>query len=253
MKSIHLPTLGARYWTALCLASIFGANMGDLFAKNLGLGHVAGLPFLAIALAIVIVAERFDRIQHEIYYWIAIIIVRTAATNFADFAAGDLKLPRVWVMAGLTVLLAAALWLTWQYVWRRLSNKTDNMLRADLGYWICMFIAGTLGTVIGDFCSHNLGLDDAGAAIALSPIVIVLLAVGWRGPLRLLPFYWLTVVAIRAAGTAVGDFVSGRNMLGLPMSAALTGGVFMVLLSVWKKSDTSEQTAALREEPPVGA
>jgi uncharacterized membrane-anchored protein len=252
MQSIHLPTLGARYWTALCLASIFGANMGDLFARDMGLGHVAGLPFLAIALAIVIVAERFDRIQHEIYYWIAIIIVRTAATNFADFAAGDLKLPRVWVMAGLTVLLAAALWLTWQYVWRLLSSKTDNMLRADLGYWICMFIAGTLGTVIGDFCSHNLGLDDAGAAIALSPIVIVLLAVGWRGSLRLLPFYWLTVVAIRAAGTAVGDFVSGRNMLGLPMSAALTGGLFVVLLSVWKESETSEETA-LREEPPVGA
>jgi uncharacterized membrane-anchored protein len=111
MQPIHLPTLGARYWTALCLASIFGANMGDLFARNLGLGHVAGLPFLAVALAIVIVAERLDRIQHEIYYWIAIIIVRTAATNFADFAAGDLKLPRVWVMAGLTALLIAALWL----------------------------------------------------------------------------------------------------------------------------------------------
>jgi hypothetical protein len=66
--------------------------MGDLFAKNL----VAGLPSLAAALAIVMVAERFDRIQH----WTAIIIVRTAATN----AAGYLKLPRVCVMAGLTVL-----------------------------------------------------------------------------------------------------------------------------------------------------
>ena len=103
----------------MCLASIFGANMGDLFARNLGLGHVAGLPFLAAALAIVIVAERFDRIRHEVYYWIAIIIVRTAATNFADFAAGDLKLPSVWVMAGLTVLLVVALWLTWRFIWRR--------------------------------------------------------------------------------------------------------------------------------------
>ena len=46
MQAIHLPTLGARYWTALCLASIFGANMGDLFAGNLGLGHVASLPLL---------------------------------------------------------------------------------------------------------------------------------------------------------------------------------------------------------------
>ena len=61
MQSIHLPTLGLRYWVALCIASIFGANMGDFFARNIGLGHVAGLPFLAAALAIVMIAERFDR------------------------------------------------------------------------------------------------------------------------------------------------------------------------------------------------
>jgi uncharacterized membrane-anchored protein len=208
MQPNHLPALGARYWSALCLASIFGANMGDLFARNLGLGHVAGLPFLAAALAIVITAERFDRMQHQSYYWIAIIIVRTAATNFADFAAGDLKLPRTWVMAALMILLIAAVWLSWQFAWRWLANKTDDLLRADLGYWVCMFIAGTLGTVIGDFCSHNMHLDDAGAAILLSPIVAVLFLIGRRGRLLLLPFYWLTVVAIRAAGTAVGDFVS---------------------------------------------
>src|ERR1700733_15412476 len=108
MQKIHLPMLGPRYWVALCIASIFGANMGDFFAHNLGLGHVAGLPFLAAALAIVMVAERFDGLWHQVYYWCAIIIVRTAATNFADFAAGDLKLPRLWVMVVLAILLMAA-------------------------------------------------------------------------------------------------------------------------------------------------
>ena len=81
MQPIHLPTLGSRYWTALCLASIFGANMGDFFAHDLGLGHVDGLPFLAMAFAIVIAGERFDQAVHQAYYWAAIIIVRTAATN----------------------------------------------------------------------------------------------------------------------------------------------------------------------------
>jgi uncharacterized membrane-anchored protein len=233
--------LGPRYWSALCLASIFGANMGDLFARNLGLGHVAGLPFLAAALAIVMVVEHFDRTQHQTYYWLAIVIVRTAATNFADFAAGDLKLPRIWVMAALTILLVAALWLSWQFAWRQLANKADNLLRADLGYWTCMFIAGTLGTVIGDFCSHNLRLDDAGAMALLSPMVVVLFLIGRRGPLRLPPFYWLTVVAIRAAGTAVGDFVSSRNMLDLPLSTAVTGILFVALLVFWKESGRSEQ------------
>ena len=49
MHGRHLPALGRRFWGALCLASIFGANMGDFFAHDVGLGHVKGLPFLAIA------------------------------------------------------------------------------------------------------------------------------------------------------------------------------------------------------------
>ena len=244
MQSNHLPMMNARYWSALCLASIFGANMGDLCARNLGLGHVAGLPYLAIALALVMIVERFDRMQHQSYYWIAIIIVRTAATNFADFAAGDMKLPRPWVMAALLILLVAAVWLSWKFVWQHSSAKGDSVLRADLGYWTSMFTAGALGTVMGDFCSHNMHLGDAGASILLSPIVAVLLGVGWRGPLRWLPFYWATVVAIRAAGTAVGDTLAGRSMLGLPTSTAVTGIVFIILLLAWKETARQEKAFA---------
>jgi uncharacterized membrane-anchored protein len=136
-------------------------------------------------------------------------------------------------------------WLSWQFAWRWLANKTDDLLRADLGYWVCMFIAGTLGTVIGDFCSHNLRLDDAGASLLLSLIVVLLFLTGRRGVLLLLPFYWLTVVAIRAAGTAVGDLVSGRNMLGLPLSTAVTGMLFVVLLLIWKEPGKAERTAVV--------
>ena len=244
MQSIHLPTLRPRYWAVLCIASVFGANMGDFFARNMGLGHVAGLPFLAAALAIVMVAERFDRTVHQIYYWVAIIIVRTAATNFADFACGDLKLPRLGVMAGLAIILALALWISWRWVWRQSADKTDQanpILRADLGYWICMFVAGTLGTVIGDYCSHNLRLDDGGAALLLSPIVAAFFLAGRNGPLRWLPFYWSTVVAIRAAGTSVGDFISGRHMLGLPLSTLVTGLALVALLAVWREPSRSKQ------------
>ena len=116
---------------------------------------------------------------------------------------------------------------------------------ADLGYWVCMFISGTLGTVIGDFCSHNMGLDDAGASILLSPIVAVLFLAGRGGRLLLLPFYWLTVVLIRAAGTAVGDFISGRNMLGLPVSTAVTGALFIALLVIWREQSRSEREIAI--------
>jgi uncharacterized membrane-anchored protein len=107
-----------------------------------------------------------------------------------------------------------------------------------------MFIAGALGTVMGDFCSRNMHLCRA--SILLSPVVPVLRWVGWRGPLRWLPFYWTTVVAIRAAGTAVGDTLAGRNMLGLPMCTAATGIVFVILLAAWKESARPERRSQPR-------
>jgi uncharacterized membrane-anchored protein len=100
---------------------------------------------------------------------------------------------------------------------------------------ISMFIAGTLGTVIGDYCSHNLHLGDAGASILLSPILGLLFVLARGGLLRALWFYWLTVVMVRAAGTAVGDLVASRGMLGLPLSTLVTGVIFVGLLIAWKE------------------
>src|SRR5258708_32621867 len=152
-----------------------------------------------------------------------------------------MKIPRALVMAGLTAALVIALFASWQFVWRRESGKdfasgkdsaSDTVLRADAGYWISMFIAGTLGTVIGDYCSHNLQLGDGGASLLLVPILALLFVIARNGLLRSLPDYWLTVVAVRAAGTAVGDLVAGRNLLGLPLSTLVTGELFIALPAV---------------------
>jgi uncharacterized membrane-anchored protein len=237
MQDIHLPTLRARYWVALCIASIFGANMGDFFARDVGLGHIAGLPILVAALVAVMVIERFDRTVHQAWYWLAIIIVRTAATNTADFACGDLKQPRIVVIGILAVLLVIAVAASWQLAWRHVG-KIDRgfaVVRADAGYWISMFIAGTLGTVIGDYTGHDFHLGDAMATIALGVPLAALFWIGRNGLLRWLPFYWVTVVAVRAAGTSAGDFLAGRNMLGLPLSTLVTGASLVALLLLWRE------------------
>jgi uncharacterized membrane-anchored protein len=41
---------------------------------------------------LVLWAERRTRIPTEAYYWLAIIVLRTAATNLADLSTHDLKL-----------------------------------------------------------------------------------------------------------------------------------------------------------------
>ncbi len=39
MHTRNTPAINARYWTAISLASIFGANLGDFASRILHLGH----------------------------------------------------------------------------------------------------------------------------------------------------------------------------------------------------------------------
>jgi uncharacterized membrane-anchored protein len=239
MNERHVPLLNAKFWIALCIASIFGANLGDFFAHNMGLGHIAGLPFLAAAFALILVVERYDTGVHALYYWLAIVVIRTAATNIGDLLAGDLKLPRPWVMAGLTVLLAITVAVIHRRRQRTAAAAPDlkrkrELLTADGLYWIGMLLAGALGTVLGDYVSHNLRLGDLVASVALGVPLAVLFIVGSRGPIWWVPFFWLTVVTVRADGTVVGDWFAGHTMLGLPLSTAVTGLVLVAFLLVWR-------------------
>jgi uncharacterized membrane-anchored protein len=240
MHDRHLPSLGPRFWAALCLASIFGANMGDAFAHILGLGHSGGLPYLGAALLFIIVAERFDRSAHEAWYWAAIIVVRTAATNLGDLLCGDLHIPRPAVMAGLALGLALTVTLVWT-MWKLTAPLTETpkrlLLRADIPYWLSMLLAGALGTVMGDYFSHNLYLGDARASVVLSAILFCLFVFGARGGVWLLALYWITVVQVRAAGTAVGDLLAQRGVLGLGMSTVVTGLAFATFLLVTQRRD----------------
>jgi uncharacterized membrane-anchored protein len=235
MKQEHVPLAGARYWVALSIASVFGANMGDFVARYLHLGHAGGLLPLAAILAVVFVAERRDRSPHQWYYWLAIIIVRTAATNLADLGASDFKLGKIGLTVGLSIVLVLALLLSPP------SKATDaadtrvfRLPATDAKYWAAMLIAGTLGTVIGDMASFDTGLGTAYASLLLGCVLGVVFLLGARGLFASMWFYWLAVVTVRAAGTSVSDFLA--HAIGLPASTLLTGVVFVATLLIWREA-----------------
>src|ERR1700712_2126999 len=92
MRAVNLPRIDAGYWAAIIAASMCGTNAGDLAAGPMGLGHVRGLlPIAAVFLAIVW-AEKKLTWTTVAFYWSAIIVLRTMATNIADLATHDLKL-----------------------------------------------------------------------------------------------------------------------------------------------------------------
>src|ERR1700710_2184184 len=92
MAPENLPTIDARYWTAILAASMCGANTGDFASRILGLGHTRGLLPLGLIFLAILWAERRSKAATEANYWFAIIVLRTAATNLADLGTHDLEL-----------------------------------------------------------------------------------------------------------------------------------------------------------------
>ena len=234
MKQIHLPEVNARYWVGITLASVFGTNLGDFYAHESGLGLGLGLAVLFGLAGLCFLAERRDTRVHEAWYWLVIILIRTGATNIADYLAFRLRVPPVALALGLCVLLAGLAWRTHFLAnARRSGDESAKVLPStDTVYWLAMLTAGVLGTVLGDDASHVLGLKEAAA----STLVLLLVSLFLIRNIWSIMAYWAVVAVARTAGTAVGDLLaeSRKLHLGLTKSTILTGLAFVLVLVVWR-------------------
>ncbi len=242
MQLVHTPRLDRAYWVALCLASVAGANAGDLEAHGLGLGHVNGLPILAACFAATLLLERRSDRRGTGFYWTAILLVRMAAANAADLLTHDLRLPYPGTIAGLglaTLLLALPT--------RRRRDGGDGRMATGGWYWAAMLAAGTLGTAIGDAVAGAAGLGTGPATVLLGVLPCLVLALAGVAPGRL--GYWLAVVAIRSAGTTAGDFAAGR--LGLASSTAAFVVLLAVVARIWPGLLSASRPARRRPDVPA--
>jgi uncharacterized membrane-anchored protein len=231
MQNCHMPRVDARYWSAIAMASLFGTNLGDLYAHNSGLGLIGGVPILIALAAVVFLMERRDQAPCEVYYWLLIIIIRTGATNIADY--GKHQMPYVVFGAILSVLLLGFAWASLRG--DDTAETPRGMPRPGAAYWGAMLSAGVFGTFFGDVAQHLIGQDAAAVVLAL--LLFAALAL-WRaqGASRIW-LYWLAVAVARTAGTAMGDWLAENKMLsiGLTFSTLITGAIFTLILLVWPR------------------
>lgn len=181
----------------------------------------------------------------EIHYWLAILVVRAAATSLADigveYANASYATLSVLIAAILVVFLAG----------RNAFISKREMPRAsyaDGNYWGAMLLAGTLGTIIGDGIGHAIHPVTVGVPISATITgVAVALILGAR-PRREASVgtatYWVGVVAIRAFGTNLGDIAA--YVLSLPFSIAISALLLATTLMMWYEPIDSEVTEARR-------
>jgi len=235
MRPASVPRLGARYWTAISLASVAGCNLGDFVSLYLHLGHRLGLPPLALLFAGLIVGERRSGKAGEVWYWSTIIVLRTAATNIADLATHTFHLSYPLVIAGLELIqVLVILRVTPRPVLA--DGEAAGRPVADLWYWASMLTAGTLGTALGDCVAEDFKLGTGIATLVLGAILAVVLAMGRRSGWATKAQYWFGIIAVRAAGTTAGDFLAFKDGigLGLLLSTACTLALFIAVLVLWR-------------------
>lgn len=250
MQDRHVPYLAPHYWVVLSIASVAGANTGDFVSQYLGIGHVRGLPVLVLVFAAILAAERREFLLHTTWYWLAVLAIRTASTNIADFLTVDLHLGRPATLVGLALTLFAIFPMARSEA--RLLMSSVLMARppgrarpvTDAGYWSALIVAGTLGTVLGDWCSTGLGLGGLYASLLLvvvSALVFALHATSWISRLRL---YWVTIVLLLATGTTLADLLvrDPRLHLGLLLSTALSVGAMAIAVWWWRHRTSEPST-----------
>ena len=232
MHTRHVPRIDRRYWFAITFASIFGTNLGDFYAHNSGLGIGLGLIVLVAFFTVTVWIEKKDATAHEAWYWLAIIIIRTGATNIADYCAYRLHIPAPLLLLGLAALIA---WLAWRNLPRHpAANALPALQKTNLGYWAAMLAAGVFGTVGGDVCSRLVGQGPSSIILALLLSLSLFLSNGRAA--TSLPVYWSIVALARTAGTCIGDFLAENKTLhiGLPLSTLITGAAFVAILTLWR-------------------
>lgn len=223
-RAIALPMATTRsYWLAMLAASAFGTNLGDLWAGTLFRGLLTSLASLLVVCLAAVIFHRRAAARTEAGYWLAIVVMRAAATNLADIFTHDLGLG--YVLS--SVLLAGLTLFTARYTHRDVSRSP----RVDGAYWIAMFIAGVFGTVAGDLIHHTIGMLTASAALCVTLAGLVLLREA-RAPTSMLLF-WSIVMTERCAGTAIGNSLASQRLIGLgvPIASVCTG--MLTLASLW--------------------
>ena len=255
MRTRNLPTIDAGYWAAIVAASICGTITGDLAAGPLGLGHVYGvLPLGAIFFAIVW-AEKMLNWRTVAFYWLAIIILRTMATNIADFATHDLKLSYALFVGLLISFMGVMIWadrFRTGTMARQVAGSDASLPTTDWSYWVVMLSAGVLGTALGDWLA-DAGLGVYWASLVGMPFFVAAVWAAYRFGLTK-PWYWIAIATCRTWGTDLGDMLiamfrsaGASRPTALWVSTAISAVLLFVVIYFWTHRNVAPEIAASQD------
>ncbi|ALK32752.1 COG4705 family protein [Burkholderia plantarii] len=158
-------------------------------------------------------------------FWIIKIAATTLGETGGDWVTMSLNLG---YLVGSLIFLAAFVVLVAAQI---RAARFDAWL-----YWATIVATTTFGTTLADFCDRSLGIGYAGGVTIIVALLAASLAIWYRveGTVsvdsvtgsRAEWFYWATIMLSQTLGTALGDYVAGKDLGGLGLGYELGAAIF---------------------------
>jgi uncharacterized membrane-anchored protein len=162
-----------------------------------------------------------------IYFWIVKILTTGAGESASDYLGANVNHAIGAAIGGLGLVLALVL----QFRMRRYLAWT---------YWFAVLMVAVFGTMAADVL-HAVGIPYAGSTIAFTVILVVIFALWYRSEhtlsihsittARREGFYWATVIATFALGTAAGDVTATTFGWGY-FTSGIVFGIAIVIVAI---------------------
>lgn len=243
-----LPEVTLAFWVMKIAATTLGETAGDLFAQTLHLGYFLTTVALFAVFVVTLVVQLRSRRYNPFFYWTVILSTSMAGTTMSDFMnrdasekylpAGASALGRgpqglgLGYPAGAAILVSMliAIFIVWKVTGLTFAIRDIDTFRGEALFWAAILVSNTLGTSMGDFLSDSSGLGYAGAALLVTGLLTVLLALKYVRSVPNVVLFWLAFVLTRPLGATAGDFLTKPIAKG---GLALgTLGSSLVLLAV---------------------
>ena len=131
------------------------------------------------------------------------------------------------------------------YIWQPvITNRPGNMDTKKVNvhippitipYWVLMVLATTIGEIVGNLISRNMGLGySTGAIILISTYLVSIIGIVlWAKESAAV--YWVLIVLGNIAGTNCADFITITPLkLGTIWGSLLVMAILAAILLVWK-------------------
>ena len=247
MQTQHVPVISLHYWLVFAVATLFGANAGDLIVGQLARWDLDAfhLPLLAIVVLAVLVAEVLDKSPGTRWYWLAIIVIPMLSNDLGATSASYFGIDRIWIFAGIAVVLVVTFLVVRSDAMHLVAMSL--MLRpkpavplTDACYWIAMVLAAALGYVASDHLIYSLGLAPRWSALILATLVALASYLFVKRVSNRALLYWFMIVAINSTANSLGIFLAGPRVgIGLFASVAAAGLVLAALLLFRPREDSA--------------